>query len=68
MPLREKYGKKGITGCSMARLFNGNECSIMQVVDKDKSLTFMWLKVKFPSLPFNYHGWRLSPFTMLGVA
>ena len=48
-------------------LFNGKECSIMQMVDKIKSLTFMWLKAKFPSLPFNYHGWWLSLFTMLGT-
>jgi hypothetical protein len=50
------------------RLFNGKECMIVQVVDKIKSLAFMWLKVKYASLPFNYHGWWLSPFTMLGIS
>ena len=49
------------------RLFNGKECSIVQVVDKFKSLTFMWLNAKFPSLPFNYHSWWLNSFTMLGI-
>jgi len=38
-------------------LVNGKECPILQVVDKIKSLSFMWLKAKFPSLPLNYHGW-----------
>jgi len=49
------------------RVFNGKECSIVQVVDKIKSLAFMRLKVKFASLPFNYHGWWLSSFTMLDI-
>jgi len=49
------------------RLFNDKECSVIQVVDKIKSLTFRWLKVKYITLPFNYHGWWLSPFTMLGI-
>jgi len=49
------------------KLFTGKECTIVQVVDKIKSLTFMWLKAKFPSLPFNYHDWWLSPYTILGI-
>jgi len=49
------------------RLFNVKECSVIQVVDKIKSLTFAWLKAKFASLPFNYHGWWLSLFTILGI-
>ena len=49
------------------RLFNNEECSIVQVIDRIKSLAFMWLKAKFAFLPFNYHGWFLSPFTMLGI-
>jgi hypothetical protein len=49
------------------KLFNGTECSIVQVVDKIKSLTFMWLKAKFANLSLNYHGWWLSPFTLLGI-
>jgi len=49
------------------KIFNDNECTIMQVVDKIKSIIFMWLKAKFALLPFNYHGWWLSPFTMLGI-
>lgn len=32
------------------RLFNGKDCSIMQVVEKIKSHTFMWLKNKFHNL------------------
>ena len=40
-----------------SRLFNGNDCPIPQVVDKIKSLAFMCLKEKYPSLPFNYHIW-----------
>ena len=35
--------------------------------DKIKSLTFMWLKARFFTLPFNFHGWWLSPFTILGI-
>jgi len=38
-------------------LFNGKEFSILKVVDKIKSFSFMWLKAKFASLPLNYHGW-----------
>ena len=49
------------------RLFNGKECSILQVVDKIKSPSFLWLKAKIPSLPFNYHGWWLFPLTILGI-
>jgi len=49
------------------RLFNVKECSVNQVVDKIKSLAFTWLKTKYISLPLNYHGWWLSPFTMLGI-
>ena len=49
------------------RLFNGKQSSIPNVVDKIKSIAFMWLKEKYPSLPFNYHVWWLSPFTILGV-
>jgi len=49
------------------RLFNGKQCSILQVVDKIKSLSFVWLKAKFPSLDLNYHGWWLSPFTILDI-
>ena len=45
------------------RIFNDKECSVTQVVDKIKSLTFRWLKVNL----FNYHGWWLSPFTILGI-
>ena len=49
------------------KLFKGTQCPIVQVVDKIKSLSFMWLNAKFPSLPFNYHGWWFSPFTILGI-
>jgi len=49
------------------RIFKAKECSIIQVVDKIKSLSYMWLKTKFASLPLNYHGWWLYPFTMLGI-
>jgi hypothetical protein len=45
------------------RLFNDKVCSVLQVVDKIKSLAFTWLKAKFASLPFIYHGWWLNPFT-----
>jgi len=38
------------------KIFNAHKSSIMQVVDKIKSVIFRWLKVKFASLPFNYHG------------
>ena len=31
---------------------------------KIKSLTFMWLKEKYPMLPFNLHAWWLSPFSI----
>ena len=48
------------------RLFNGKQCSTLQVVDKIKAQSFLWLKAKFPSLHLNYHGWWLSPFTILG--
>jgi len=49
------------------RLFNDKECSVIHVVDKIKSLTFRWLNVKYITLPFNYHGWWLNLFTMLGI-
>lgn len=49
------------------RLFNGKECSTFQIVDKIKSLSFLWLKAKTANLSFNYHIWWLSPFSMLGI-
>jgi len=49
------------------RVFNDKNCSILQVVDKIKSLTFMWLNGKYVSLPSNYHGWWLNLFTILGI-
>jgi len=49
------------------RIFNDKICSIPQVVDKIKFLTFMWLKGKYVSLPLNYHGWWLCPFSTLGI-
>ena len=47
--------------------FKATDSSILQVVDRIKLLTFKWLKVKFTTLPFNYHGWWLSPFNLLGI-
>ena len=49
------------------RIFTDKECSVIQVVDKITFLDFRWLKGKFPTLPLNYHGWWLKPFTMLGI-
>jgi hypothetical protein len=49
------------------RLFIDINCSVIQLVEKIKSLIFMWLKAKFTTLPFNFHGWCLSPFIMLGI-
>jgi hypothetical protein len=49
------------------RVFNDNYCIIQQVVDKVKSLTFRWLKGSLVSLSLNFHGWWLSPFTVLGI-
>ena len=49
------------------RLFIDKICSVTQVVDKIKFLTFMWLKTNFNTLPFNLHGWWFSPFTMLDI-
>jgi hypothetical protein len=49
------------------RLFNAKVCTVFQVVDKIKSLAFTWLKAKYISLPLNYHGWWLNPFTILGI-
>jgi len=49
------------------RLFKGKECTIMHVVDRIKSLAFMWLKTKFASLSFNLHDWWQSSFTILGI-
>jgi len=49
------------------RVFSEKQWSIQQMVDKIKSVTFMWLKGKYVHLPFNYHSWWLSPFTILGI-
>jgi len=49
------------------RLFKGNECPVLQVVDRIKAISYMWLKEKYITLPFNFHGWWLSPFTILGI-
>jgi hypothetical protein len=49
------------------RIFNAKECSLLQVVDNIKATSYAWLKAKCASLPLNYHGWWLSPFTMLGT-
>jgi len=48
-------------------IFNTIESPISQVVDKIKAVTFRWLKVKLVTLPFNYYGWWLSSFTILGI-
>jgi len=48
-------------------LFKDKECSVLQVVDKIKSLIFMWLKAKYATISFNFHGWWLSLFTMLDI-
>jgi len=47
------------------RIFNDKECSILQIVDKIKSLSYSWLKEKF-HISLNYHGWWLSPLAVLG--
>jgi hypothetical protein len=49
------------------RVFNDKKCSIPQVVDKIKFLTFRWLKGKHANLPLNYHCWWLRPLTILGI-
>jgi len=49
------------------RLFNGSESPVLQVVDRIKAISYMWLKEKYITLPFNFHGWWLSPFTILGI-
>lgn len=49
------------------QIFNVKNCSVQQVVDKIKALSFMWLKEKLVSLSLNYHGWWHSPFTILGI-
>ena len=47
------------------RIFKSKECSILQLVDKIKLLSFSWLKMKL-HLSLNYHGWWLNPLAMLG--
>jgi len=49
------------------RILKNKNSSILQVVDKIKSSTFMWLKGKYVCLPSNYHGWWLNPFAILGI-
>lgn len=49
------------------RIFNAKDSTILQVVDKVKSLTYRWLKEKVSNLPLNYHSWWLRPFTVLGI-
>jgi len=49
------------------RIFIAKECSITQVVDKIKLLSYRWLKVKTVDCLFNYHGWWLNPLVMLGI-
>ena len=49
------------------KVFNAIDTSILQVVDRIKLLTYQWLKGKYTTLPFNYHGWWLSPFSLLGI-
>jgi len=50
-----------------SRVFNGKHCSTYQIVDKIKSLYFLWLKSKSHNLSLNYHGWWLSPCNMLDI-
>jgi len=38
------------------RIFNAKECSILQVLDKIKAISYVWLKAKLASLPLNFHG------------
>lgn len=47
------------------KIFKSKECSILQLVDKIKLLSFSWLKMKL-HLSLNYHGWWLNPLAMLG--
>ncbi|XP_024640724.1 uncharacterized protein [Medicago truncatula] len=49
------------------RFFNSKDSPIIEVVDRIKLLTFKWLKVQYANLPFNYHGWWLSSFSILGI-
>ena len=49
------------------KIFNGKQCLTLQLVDKIKTLSFVWLKAKLANLSFNYHAWWISPFTMLGI-
>jgi len=48
-------------------IFNGKNCSTYQLINKIKSLSFVWLKVKIINLSFKYHVWWLSLFTMLDI-
>ena len=49
------------------RLFKGKESPLFQVVERIKFISYMWLKAKHTSLPFQLHGWWLSSFTILGI-
>jgi len=49
------------------RLFASIESPVLQVVDRIKSISYMWMKAKHITLPFNLHGWWLSAFTILGI-
>ena len=49
------------------RIFNAKDCSITWIMDKIKSLSFLWLKEKFAQFSLNYHSWWLSPLVMLGT-
>ena len=49
------------------RVFTSKESPVLQVVDRIKSISYMWMKAKHVTLPFNLHGWWLSPFTILGI-
>jgi len=49
------------------RLFKGKASPVFQVVDRIKSISYMWLKAKHITLPFNLHGWWFSPFIIFGI-
>jgi len=38
------------------RLFKGKECPVRQVVERIKAISYMWLKEKYITLSFNFHG------------
>jgi len=49
------------------KIFNNNECSTIQLLEKIKARSFWWMKANHTTISFSHHNWWLSPLLCLGI-